>query len=247
MDLCLHRWFCSRSHVRWERWRVLHVQWWNGTHHHCHRKIFHQLQSWSWSFQKSCNWDKKQPTTNQAQCGHLHRFSSVLSKLQNPRQKDLNEVETALVNIAAQTNLTLQWIPAHCGIQENDQADQLAKEEGQLDQVDRYTSYTNERTIIKTLSKKKWKQQYPNSNQSDTPLTPMKGPSSKLSPRKNGNSSTQTLTSQATSTNWTGQSGLFYSGWELGTTDLMPTYTRSRLASLRCAHAMQTSWLQNVC
>ena len=42
---------------------------------------------------------------------------SVLSKLQNPCQKDLNEVETVLVDLAAQSNLTLQWIPAHCGIQ----------------------------------------------------------------------------------------------------------------------------------
>ena len=45
---------------------------------------------------------------------------SVLSKLQNSRQKDLN--------LAAQSNLTLQM----------------------------------EKTIIKTLSKKKWKQQHPN-------------------------------------------------------------------------------------
>ena len=32
---------------------------------------------------------------------------SVLSKLQNPRQKDLNDVETALIDLAAQTNLVL--------------------------------------------------------------------------------------------------------------------------------------------
>ena len=36
-----------------------------------------------------------------------------------------------------------------------------------MDQEDRYTSYTDEKTIIKTLSKKKWNQQLPNSNQSD--------------------------------------------------------------------------------
>ena len=41
---------------------------------------------------------------------------SVLSKLPNPRQKDLNEVETVLVDLSAQTNLILQWIPAHCGV-----------------------------------------------------------------------------------------------------------------------------------
>ena len=72
----------------------------------------------------------------------------------------------------------------------------------------------------------------------DTPLTPVKRPPSKPSPRKNGSSNTQTITSQTASTNWTGQSRLFWGGWELDTTDLMPTYTTSsRLA---------TSWLQNI-
>ena len=93
---------------------------------------------------------------------------SALSKLQNPRQKDLNEVETALVDLAAQSNLTLQWIPAHCGIQRSEQADRLAREGGQLEQGDRYTTYMDDKTIIKTLSKKKWKQQHPNYNQSDS-------------------------------------------------------------------------------
>ena len=46
---------------------------------------------------------------------------SVLNKLQNPRQKDISEVKTALVDLAAQTNLILQWIPAHCGSNGNEQ------------------------------------------------------------------------------------------------------------------------------
>ena len=57
-----------------------------------------------------------------------------------------------------------------------------------------------------------------------------------------GSSNTQTITSQTASRNWTGQSRLFCSGWDLDTTDLTPTCTtNSRLASLRCAHATQTS------
>ena len=81
----------------------------------------------------------------------------------------------------------------------------------------------------------------------DIPPILMKRPSSKPSPRKNGSSNTQITTSQTASTNWTGQSRLFCSGWELDTTDLTPTCTTSsRLASLRCAHATQTSWLQNI-
>ena len=62
---------------------------------------------------------------------------SVLSKLQNPHQKDLNGVETALVDLAAQSNLTLQWISAHCGIEGNEQADWLSREGGQLEQENR--------------------------------------------------------------------------------------------------------------
>ena len=75
---------------------------------------------------------------------------SVLNKLQNPRQKDLDEVETALVDLAAQTNLTLQW-----RIKGNEQTDRLARKGGQLDQEDIYTSYIDEKIIIKTLTMKR--------------------------------------------------------------------------------------------
>ena len=44
----------------------------------------------------------------------------------------------------------------------------LPEREASLEQEDRYTSYTEEKTIIKTLSKNKWKQQHSYYNQSDS-------------------------------------------------------------------------------
>ena len=84
----------------------------------------------------------------------------------------------------------------------------------QVDHENRYTSYTDEKTIIKTLSKK-----------------------------KNGSSNTQIQTSQTSlhKLNRPEQIILFRSeNW--AQPDLMPTCTASsRLVSLRCAHATQTS------
>ena len=138
---------------------------------------------------------------------------SVLSKLQNPHQKDLSEVETALVDLAAQTNLILQWIPAHCGIQGNEQADRLAREGGQLEQEGRYTTYTNEKTIIKTLSKKK-----------------MEAATLKLQPVRQPPQTEQDRAGYSVQDeNWTQQTKRPHvqqiQGW----------------ASLRCTHATQTS------
>ena len=97
---------------------------------------------------------------------------SVLSKLQNPRQKDLNEVETTLVDLAAQTNLII------CsGFQHTAGFKEMSKQTG----LTRREASWNKRT--------------------DTPLIPTKRPSSKLSPRKSGSSNTQTTTSQTASTN----------------------------------------------
>ena len=53
---------------------------------------------------------------------------SVLSKLQIPTRKI--SVRWKLpwsIDLAAQTNLILQWTPVHCGIQGNEQANRLAK------------------------------------------------------------------------------------------------------------------------
>ena len=59
--------------------------------------------------------------------------------LQNPRKKELDELSVAMADLAAQANVTLQWIPAHGSIHGNKTADKLAKEGGQLSS-ERHTS-----------------------------------------------------------------------------------------------------------
>ena len=92
---------------------------------------------------------------------------SVLQALQNSKKKDLDELVTALTRLAGCTTVTLQWIPAHCGIQGNEIADRLAKEAGQLEQVESKISFADERTLIKSRFSSKWKQEHPGYNQHD--------------------------------------------------------------------------------
>ena len=49
---------------------------------------------------------------------------SVLQALQSPR-KELNELASALATLCTQADVTLQWIPAHCGVKGNETATEL--------------------------------------------------------------------------------------------------------------------------
>ena len=64
-------------------------------------------------------------------------------------------------------NTTLQWIPAHCGLRGNELADTLAKQGAHLEQIDSTTTYSEEKTIIKSCLKRKWKLEHPKYNKAD--------------------------------------------------------------------------------
>ena len=76
---------------------------------------------------------------------------SVLSALEDLRNKELNALASTLSDLATQVKLTLQWMSAHCGIYGNEMADRLAKKGGQLDQDNAEVSYDEEKIIIKAL------------------------------------------------------------------------------------------------
>jgi hypothetical protein len=75
---------------------------------------------------------------------------SVLEALINNKSPDLARAMNDLSTIC---NVTIQWIPTHCGITGNEEADQLAKFGAQSEQPDVQVSYKEKVTIIKALTK----------------------------------------------------------------------------------------------
>ena len=72
--------------------------------------------------------------------------------------KDLTYLIWSLHNLISRhdTEVVLQWIPAHIGISGNERADALAKRGASLPQPDNHVSYNTCRQIIRSHSKEEW-------------------------------------------------------------------------------------------
>ena len=92
---------------------------------------------------------------------------SVLDGLKNGKEKCLDPLHKALAKLSSKANVTLQWIPAHCGIPGNEIADALAKEGSRLEQTDRTTTYQEVKTYIKRSSKSRWMAMHRDYSKSD--------------------------------------------------------------------------------
>ena len=77
---------------------------------------------------------------------------SVLDALLNPKKKELNNITHDLSQMNARVEVTLQWIPAHCGVHGNESADILGKDGSGLDQHDQSVSYKDEKTNIESFT-----------------------------------------------------------------------------------------------
>ena len=85
---------------------------------------------------------------------------SILESIQSGEEtQTLNEIKSELTTLKQKTNLTLQWIPSHCGIQGNDKADELSKLGSKLNQDHNSISYQESKTIIKSTIKQNWKKE----------------------------------------------------------------------------------------
>jgi ribonuclease HI len=91
---------------------------------------------------------------------------SVLQSLET-EDKNMNELSTALAVLCEGRTVVLQWIPSHCGISGNEEADRLAKAGTLEQQPDDLISSKEQSTIIKSTFKKKWEERHPDFRRND--------------------------------------------------------------------------------
>ena len=84
-------------------------------------------------------------------CKQVVFFSDALSVLQAYQNHKLPNLDKALQQVAATRRTVLQWIPAHCGISGNEQADFLAKEGARGEQHANNVSFSEKNILIRAL------------------------------------------------------------------------------------------------
>ena len=88
-------------------------------------------------------------------CKQVVFLSDALSVLQAYQNHKLPNLTKALQQVATTRRAVLQWIPAHCGILGNEQADILAKEGARGEQHVNNVSFSEKKTLIRALTKPK--------------------------------------------------------------------------------------------
>ena len=83
---------------------------------------------------------------------------SVLESLQSlPNDKLSSDIQRALSRLSEKCSVVMQWIPSHCQIPGNEEADKQAKQGSTMEQFPHPSSYTEAKTIIKSSCHNKWK------------------------------------------------------------------------------------------
>ena len=90
--------------------------------------------------------------TSENNCTQVVFLSDALSVLQAFQNNKLPSLSRALWQVAHTRRTVLQWIPAHCGVPGNEQADTLAKRGAKMSQPNNSITYSEKKSIIKALT-----------------------------------------------------------------------------------------------
>ena len=88
--------------------------------------------------------------------------------------RDVQKIKEDLHSIPPRCTVVLQWIPAHCGISGNEEADQLAKNGSKMIQPNSTTTYREAKTLLKNKRKTEWRRSTDNYNPKQDPINNLK-------------------------------------------------------------------------
>ena len=83
---------------------------------------------------------------------------SILQSLQSPGGDQIFSNIRQLSLLKNKTSVTLLWIPSHCGVGGNEEADRLSKMGSKLEQSAHPMSYSEEKTILRNNFRTEWRQ-----------------------------------------------------------------------------------------
>ena len=92
---------------------------------------------------------------SQHECPQVVLLTDSSSALEALAGGKIPHLMARLQEAARHRRVALQWIPAHCGIQGNEAADELAKLGAQEEQPDNSVSFTEKRALVKAAMRPK--------------------------------------------------------------------------------------------
>ena len=94
---------------------------------------------------------------------------SAIQSLQSPSDQLERDTQRLLGSLSQHAQVAVQWIPAHCGLAGNEQADSLAKAGSRLEQPKQAASYREAKTLVKRIYKQQFDQTHPRSSEEQMP------------------------------------------------------------------------------
>ena len=138
---------CSSSSLMADPWQV-----------YGYRAAVNKFQSWSLCLAHSStglNQEERLP----ANTVFLTDCWSILQCLQSPGADQIvSNIRQELSLLKNKTTVTLQWIPSHCGVWGNEEADRLSKMGSKLEQFAHHMSYREAKTILWNNFRTDWQQ-----------------------------------------------------------------------------------------